>query len=318
VANTHQKNHELTLFHNYLRYEKRYSNHTLTNYQRDLRQFTQWLIELNKTQTTTVATPTILTADSQLIRNWIAQLHRQGIGGRTIQRKLSTLRSFYQFMLREEKIKKNPAAAIQAPKSPRKLPATLDVDSISQLLNMPDDSVLAIRDRAILEVFYSSGLRLSELTNLDTEHIDIEENTLRVTGKGNKMRLLPIGSKAQQALQKWLSCRRANTDEKALFVSNKGQRLSPRSIQLRVNHWQKKQGIEQHLHPHKLRHSFASHLLESSGDLRAVQELLGHEDISTTQIYTHLDFQHLAEVYDKAHPRARKKATKNLHRKKTK
>ena len=301
------KNIELQLFHNYLRYEKHYSPHTLSNYQRDLKQFSQWLIELERADSSALASATVISADSQLIRNWIAQLHRQGISGKTIQRKLSTLRSFYQFMLREGKLKKNPAVDIRAPRSPRKLPAALDVDSVSRLLDMPDDSKLAIRDRAILELFYSSGLRLSELVNLDIDHIDLTDNTLRANGKGGKTRILPIGSKARQALQQWLKQRTANAGENALFISNRGKRLTPRAIQLRVNHWQKKQGLEQHIHPHKLRHSFASHLLESSGDLRAVQELLGHANISTTQIYTHLDFQHLAEVYDKAHPRARKK-----------
>ena len=305
------ENTELQHFHHYLRYEKHYSPHTLSNYQRDLKQFSQWLIELERTDNSPLESTTVIDANSQLIRNWIAQLHRQGISGRTIQRKLSTLRSFYQFMLREEKIKKNPATDIRAPKSPRKLPATLDVDSISRLLELPDDSKLAIRDRAILELFYSSGLRLSELVNLDIDHINLTDSTLRAHGKGGKTRILPIGSKAKQALQLWLKQRKANADENALFISNRGKRLTPRAIQLRVNHWQQKQGLEQHVHPHKLRHSFASHLLESSGDLRAVQELLGHADISTTQIYTHLDFQHLAEVYDKTHPRARNNQTKN-------
>ncbi len=307
MKNNQTENTELQLFHDYLRYEKHYSPHTLSSYQRDLKQFSQWLIELERADSSSLESTTVIDANSQLIRSWIAQLHRQGISGRTIQRKLSTLRSFYQFMLREGKLKKNPAIDIRAPKSPRKLPATLDVDSISRLLELPDDSKLAIRDRAILELFYSSGLRLSELVNLDIDHIDLTDSTLRAYGKGGKTRILPIGSKAKQALQLWLKQRKANADENALFISNRGKRLTPRAIQLRVNHWQQKQGLEQHVHPHKLRHSFASHLLESSGDLRAVQELLGHADISTTQIYTHLDFQHLAEVYDKTHPRARKK-----------
>ena len=303
------ENTELQHFHNYLRYEKHYSHHTLSNYQRDLKQFSQWLIELERSDHSRLESVAILDADSQLIRNWIAQLYRQGLSGRTIQRKLSTLRSFYQFMLREEKIKKNPAIDIRAPKSPRKLPSTLDIDSISRLLELPNDSKLAIRDRAILELFYSSGLRLSELVNLDIDHISLTDSTLRAYGKGSKTRILPIGSKAKQALQAWLKQRKANADEKALFISNQGKRLTSRAIQLRVNHWQQKQGLKQSVHPHKLRHSFASHLLESSGDLRAVQELLGHADISATQIYTHLDFQHLAEVYDKTHPRARKNQT---------
>ena len=295
------------LFYDYLHYEKQYSSHTLSAYQRDLKQFTTWLVsQKNKADSSCLLTD----ADDLSIRSWIAGLHRQGISGKTIQRKLSTLRSFYQFLLREKRISKNPAIDIRAPKSPRNLPSTLDVDSINGLLDMPKDSVLAIRDCAILELFYSSGLRLSELVSLDVDHLNLEESILRVMGKANKERLLPIGKKANEALVNWLKHRKANAGEEALFTSNRGTRLSQRSIQLRINHWQKKQGLEQHVHPHKLRHSFASHILESSGDLRAVQELLGHADISTTQIYTHLDFQHLSSVYDKAHPRAHKKKIK--------
>jgi integrase/recombinase XerC len=307
MTNNHHLSPELAHFDDYLRYEKHYSKYTLTSYHCDLKQFTHWLAALSDTPQAKIEKTTLLRANSQQIRQWIAQLHRQGISGKTIQRKLSTLRSFYQFMLREGTLTKNPAVDLRAPKSARKLPSTLDVDTINQLLDMPEDSVLAIRDHAILELFYSSGLRLSELVSLNVDSLDLIDNTLRATGKGNKTRLLPIGSKATAAVKKWLKQRKAIADEVALFVSNRGTRLSHRAIQLCVSHWQKKGGLTQHLHPHKLRHSFASHLLESSGDLRAVQELLGHADISTTQIYTHLDFQHLAEVYDKAHPRARKK-----------
>ena len=297
---------ELQQFHDYLCHEKHYSKHTLSNYARDLKQFSLWLIEQTTPNSSDIK-PSIIQADSLHIRSWIAQLHRQGISGKTIQRKLSTLRSFFNFMLREGKVTKNPAIDISAPKSPRHLPSTLDVDTVGHLLDLPSDSLLAIRDKAIMELFYSSGLRLSELVSLDIDSIDLDENSLRALGKSNKVRILPIGRKASEALSNWLKHRKANIDETALFTSNKGKRLSQRSIQLRVNHWQQKQGLDQHVHPHKLRHSFASHLLESSGDLRAVQELLGHSDISTTQIYTHLDFQHLAAIYDKAHPRARKK-----------
>jgi integrase/recombinase XerC len=294
---------ETQQFATHLKYEKQYSSHTLNAYQRDLQQFSEWLSKNDCED--------ILNADSLHVRNWIAGLHRQGIGGKTLQRKLSSLRSFYQFLIRRHLLKNNPAIDIRAPKSARTLPDTLDVDALSQLLEIPPDSILAIRDRAIMELFYSSGLRLSELTNLDLNSIDLNENSLRALGKGNKTRVLPIGRKAMEALQKWLSKRGsiAKPEEQAIFVSNRGHRISTRSIQQRLNYWRKKQGLEQHIHPHKLRHSFASHILESSGDLRAVQELLGHADISTTQIYTHLDFQHLATVYDKAHPRARKKKT---------
>ena len=291
----------LQQFTDYLEYEKKYSRHTLNAYKQDLSQFRQWLSQQQCDD--------LLQADTLHVRNWVASLHRQGMAGKTLQRKLSSLRSFYQFLLRRQLLKKNPVNDIRAPKTARNLPETLDPDSLSQLLEIPADSILAIRDRAILELFYSSGLRLSELVNLDIDSINLAEQSLRTLGKGNKTRILPIGSKALEALSDWLKKRPglAKADEQALFVSQRGKRISTRSVQLRLNFWRKKQGLEQHIHPHKLRHSFASHLLESSGDLRAVQELLGHADISTTQIYTHLDFQHLAKVYDKAHPRAKKK-----------
>ena len=297
------KNSHTQLFKDYLQFEKQYSSHTLGGYERDLSQFQQWL-KKNQCDDITLA-------DNLHIRNWVAGLHRQGMGSKTLQRKLSSLRSFYHFLIRRSILKNNPAVDIRAPKSASKLPDTLDTDSLTQLLNIPADSILAIRDRAIMELFYSSGLRLSELANLDLDSIDLSEKSLRAIGKGKKERLLPIGSKAIEALQTWLEKRNtmANEPENALFVSKRGSRISTRSIQQRLSYWRKKQGLTQHIHPHKLRHSFASHILESSGDLRAVQELLGHADISTTQIYTHLDFQHLANVYDKAHPRARKKKT---------
>ena len=292
----------LQLFENFLKYEKQYSSHTLSAYKRDLSQFETWLSEAADTDN-------ILKADSLHIRNWVANLHRQGIGGKTLQRKLSSLRSFYQFLVRTHKLKNNPAIDIRAPKTGRKLPDTLDTEVLTQLLDIPDSSILAARDRAVMELFYSSGLRLSELVNLNLGSIDLNENLLEALGKGSKTRILPIGRKAAEALNNWLKRRveMAKIEEEALFVSKRGTRLSTRSVQQRLNYWRKKQGLEQHIHPHKLRHSFASHILESSGDLRAVQELLGHSDISTTQIYTHLDFQHLAKVYDKAHPRSRKK-----------
>jgi integrase/recombinase XerC len=294
----------LQQFEDYLQHEKRYSAHTLSGYKCDLAQFSEWLVEKDITDITN-----IVEADSLSIRNWVAALHRQGIGGKTLQRKLSSLRSFYQFLVRKSVLKNNPAVDIRAPKTARTLPKTLDADALTQLLEIKGDDILAVRDRAIMELFYSSGLRLSELVNLDIENIDLQEKSLRAIGKGNKTRILPIGRKAVEALKVWLKQRveMADLEETALFVSNRGTRISNRSVQQRLIYWRKKQGLEQHIHPHKLRHSFASHILESSGDLRAVQELLGHADISTTQIYTHLDFQHLAKVYDKAHPRARKK-----------
>ncbi len=291
----------LQQFEDYLQHEKRYSAHTLSAYKCDLGQFSQWLDEKGFDD--------IVDADSLSVRNWISSLHRQGIGGKTLQRKLSSLRSFYQFLVRKRLLKNNPAVDISAPKTARTLPKTLDADTLTQLLEIDSDDILAVRDKTMMELFYSSGLRLSELVNLDLESIDLEEGSLRAIGKGNKTRILPVGRKAIEALKAWNHRRAemANTDTHALFVSKRGTRISVRSVQQRLDYWRKKQGLEQHIHPHKLRHSFASHILESSGDLRAVQELLGHADISTTQIYTHLDFQHLAKVYDKAHPRARKK-----------
>ena len=291
----------LQQFADYLQYEKRYSIHTLNGYKCDLGQFREWLHEKDVDD--------IVEADSLSVRNWVANLHRKGISGKTLQRKLSSLRSFYQYLVRKHHLKNNPAIDIRAPKTARTLPKTLDADTLTQLLDIKGDDILAVRDCAMMELFYSSGLRLSELVDLNIESIDLQENSLRAIGKGNKTRILPIGKKAVDALKIWLQRRveMADLEEQALFVSNRGTRISTRSVQQRLDYWRKKQGLEQHIHPHKLRHSFASHILESSGDLRAVQELLGHADISTTQIYTHLDFQHLAKVYDKAHPRARKK-----------
>tara|TARA_R110001599_G_scaffold274270_1_gene475488 strand:- start:459 stop:1136 length:678 start_codon:yes stop_codon:yes gene_type:complete len=223
---------------------------------------------------------------------------------------LSAVRSLYQFLIREQLCKHNPAVDLRAPRSPRKLPRALDADLASQLLDdSSDDDWLAVRDHAMLELFYSSGLRLSELAGLDISELDLPQGEVRVLGKGRKTRLIPVGRMAREALQRWLELRLlTNTPEQALFIGKQGRRLTPRAIQLRVRRWGVTH-IGQNLHPHMLRHSFASHVLESSGDLRAVQELLGHADISTTQIYTHLDFQHLAQVYDKAHPRAKRKTS---------
>ena len=247
------------------------------------------------------------------IRGLIAREHRRGLSGRSIQRLLSAVRSFYRFLEREGLARGNPAGRVKAPKSPRKLPNTLDPDEISRLLDLPEESVLAIRDRAMLELFYSSGLRLAELATLNWRKLDLEAGLVRVTGKGAKTRVVPVGRYALEALGKW----RQNWsmvikgDHDAVFVSQRGGRLSERGIQARVSYWSKRQGLWKRVHPHLLRHSFASHLLESSGQLRAVQELLGHADISTTQVYTHLDFQHLSLVYDKAHPRAQRRDPKN-------
>jgi integrase/recombinase XerC len=229
-----------------------------------------------------------------------------------LQRLLSAWRQFFAWLGRQHLVDSNPVAAVRAPKSARKLPKTLDVDQMSRLLSIDDDSWLARRDHAMFELFYSSGLRLSELAQLDLTAIDLREGLVRVTGKSGKVRVLPVGKTAIAVLQQWLRVRSENLPEgsvqQALFINQKGQRLGVRAIQLRLKHYSLKQGMDEPVHPHMLRHAFASHMLESSGDLRAVQELLGHASISTTQIYTHLDFQHLASVYDAAHPRAHKRA----------
>jgi len=244
------------------------------------------------------------------VRRFIAGLHRQGLGSRSIQRLLSALRSFYRWAMREGLADHNPAASVKAPKAARKLPGTLDTDAVARLLDIPDESPLARRDKAIMELFYSSGLRLSELADLRWDSIDSASGLVRVRGKGNKTRVVPLGRYAADALAKWRKVRGqfAGFEEPSVFVSNRGKPISTRTIQERIRYWARRQGLPQKVYPHLLRHSFASHVLESSGDLRAVQELLGHADISTTQVYTHLDFQHLARVYDKAHPRARKKS----------
>jgi integrase/recombinase XerC len=288
-------------FLDHLKHERRLSPHTLEGYRRDLLDVVAFC------QGNGVANWVHLTP--ALIRAYVAQRHRSGIGGRSLQRALSALRRFYHYLLREGWVVHNPALGIKAPKSPRRLPATLDTDRIAQLLDIACDEVLACRDLAMMELLYSSGLRLSELTRLDLDDLDLVDGTVRVIGKGAKTRVVPVGAQARDALARWIAIRtvRVDTGERAVFVSRQGRRLSPRSVQLRLRLWGIKQGIGSHLHPHRLRHSFASHLLESSRDLRAVQELLGHANISTTQIYTHLDFQHLAAVYDETHPRAKKK-----------
>lgn len=285
----------------HLENERGLSPRTIAAYRRDLRQFSD---ELGRQA---IAGPD--RASEHDVRRFIARLHRQGLGGRSIQRLLSALRSFYRWQMREGLAAHNPAAQVKAPKSGRKLPATLDTDAVARLLDIRDDSPLALRDKAIMELFYSSGLRLSELAGLRWDMIDTASGLVRVRGKGNKTRIVPLGRYAAEALVNWRRVRGqfAGFEEPAVFVSSRGRPISTRSIQARIVHWARRQGLPQQVYPHLLRHSFASHVLESSGDLRAVQELLGHADISTTQVYTHLDFQHLASVYDKAHPRARKK-----------
>lgn len=257
-------------------------------------------------------TPWPIIKQSQ-IRNYAATRHRQGLSAKTLQRRLAALRSLYRYLMRENKCNHNPAMGVRAPKVKRKLPVILEVDQMDRLLSLPTDDPLALRDRAMMELFYSSGLRLAELGSLDIQDLDCQDGMLDTTGKGAKARRVPVGRMALEAIDQWLAVRSqlANPGQTALFVSQRGNRLSLRGIQSRLDQRAREQGCPQKIHPHIMRHSFASHLLESSGDLRAVQELLGHADISTTQIYTHLDFQHLAQVYDQAHPRARKKTTKD-------
>lgn len=285
----------------YLENERGLSALTLKAYQRDLDQLLQFL------QAEEIDQPRQVTQHH--IRAFIANRHRKGLGGKSLQRLLSAIRSFFRWMLREGIAEHNPATPVRAPKSPRHLPATLDADTIAQLLDIPCDTPLAIRDKAMMELFYSSGLRLSELSNLHWEQLDLVSGMVTVTGKGNRSRMVPVGRIASEALIEWRKARVkfASFEEPHVFVSQRGNAIAVRTIQSRIRYWAKRQGMPQNIYPHLLRHSFASHMLESSGDLRAVQELLGHADISTTQIYTHLDFQHLARVYDKAHPRARKK-----------
>ncbi len=291
----------LERFFGYLHHERRLSAHTLENYRRDLTRLQEYCDSAG------VADWAAL--DAFGVRSYVAWRHRKGIGGRSLQRELSAIRSFYNYLLRERVVGNNPALDVPAPKAEKRLPKALDVDQTGALLAITVDGPLARRDRAIMEMIYSSGLRLAELVSLDTDSIDRADATVRITGKGGKTRVVPVGRAALVALADWLKVRGqlAPLEEPALFVSQSGRRISPRNVQQRLRQWAQQQGLNTRVHPHMLRHSFASHILESSGDLRAVQELLGHADIATTQIYTHLDFQHLAKVYDQAHPRARKR-----------
>jgi integrase/recombinase XerC len=246
------------------------------------------------------------------IRRFVGQLHARGLDARSIARMLSAWRGFYRYLARDHGYKENPCAGVRAPKAAKHLPRSLSPDEAGRLLDLEIRSALDVRDKAMFELFYSSGLRLSELRELAPADVNFREGTVRVTGKGSKTRIVPVGSHALKALEKWLQTRSAiaNLDGNALFVSRSGRRLSARSVQQRLEGCALRQGISTRVHPHVLRHSFASHVLQSSGDLRAVQEMLGHASISTTQVYTHLDFQHLAKVYDAAHPRARSKSGK--------
>lgn len=323
-------------FRRYMNSERRLSAHTDSNYARDLVALVKYCDRSGLEEWSAL--------DTQHIRVFAAHSHAGGLSPRSVQRRLSAVRSFYEFLIRENQptrseaagaseaagepkreaaplsgVRHNPANDVRAPKAAKRLPETLDPDQMARLLDIPSDDGPAnrgpghrsfvLRDRAIMELLYSSGLRLAELVGLDVGHLQLAEGMVRVRGKGDKERIVPVGSVAIDVLKKWLLERGAvaKPEEQALFVGRGGKRLGPRAIQTRVAHWARHQGLSMHVYPHLFRHSFATHLLESSRELRGVQELLGHADISTTQVYTHLDFQHLARIYESSHPRARKK-----------
>jgi integrase/recombinase XerC len=283
----------VTRFGVHLGAERRLSPHTRSNYLRELQALTEWCDRQGIADWNTL--------DTQHVRMFAARSHAGGLAPRSVQRRLSAVRSFLRWLQREKVISGNPAVDVRAPKTRRRLPVTVDADQIARLLDFQPQAPLEQRDLALMELLYSSGLDLPDL--------DLPDRTVRVTGKGRKVRIVPVGRKAVTALESWLRARTglAVLGELAVFTGRSGRRIGPRAVQARVAYWARRQGLPMHLHPHLFRHSFASHLLESSQDLRGVQELLGHADIATTQVYTHLDFQHLARIYDQTHPRARRK-----------
>ena len=289
-------------FIRHLEFERRLSPLTCKHYRRDLDGLVEFCDATGLERWRDV--------DAEHIRAFAAQCHRRGLSSRSIQRRLSAIRTFFRYLVREKHLRASPVMDVSAPKASKRLPENLDADRMARLLDIHGKGPLVKRDRAMLELLYSSGLRLSELTDLDTGDVDMPDRTVRVTGKGNKDRIVPVGRHALEALSEWRRERAgiAKSDENALFVGRGGRRLSARSVQARVDHWARRQGIDSKVYPHLFRHSFATHLLESSHDLRGVQELLGHANISTTQVYTHLDFQHLAQIYDQTHPRAKRRA----------
>ncbi|MCL1148182.1 tyrosine recombinase XerC [Shewanella sp. 10N.261.52.F9] len=288
-------------FERYLRTERQVSAYTVRNY----------LFELNRVAKLFTETESWLTQQHDSLQAVLAKLHRKGLSPRSLSLTLSSLKQFYEFLLREQLIKVNPAISLSAPKQGKPLPKNMDVDSVTHLLEIDANDPLSFRDKAIMELFYSSGLRLAELAALNAADIQFSQAQVKVLGKGSKERIVPIGKLALQAINQWLDIKRdIPCEDDALFVTAKGKRLAHRSIQARLAKWGQEQAIGIKVHPHKLRHSFATHMLESSADLRAVQELLGHANLSTTQVYTSLDFQHLAKVYDGAHPRAKKRGDK--------
>lgn len=283
----------------HLEHERRLSAHTVRNYERDIRALLR-----------AAGTVPLRELQPAQIRRFVSQLHSQGLDGKSLARVLSAWRGFFTYLCRDHGHDHNPCLGIRAPKAAKRLPHALSPDEAGRLMQSGAADALAVRDRAILELLYSSGLRLSELTGLALDDVNYRDATIRVTGKGAKTRVVPVGSYALAALRAWLVERAplAPQGEQAMFLARNGAPLSARSVQARLKQWGLKLGLPGNVHPHALRHSFASHLLQSSGDLRAVQDMLGHASISTTQVYTHLDFQHLAKVYDAAHPRARKKS----------
>jgi integrase/recombinase XerC len=311
-------------FRRYLSAERRCSPHTLAAYSRDLQALVAYCDRTGLERWTAI--------DSGHLRAFAARQHAAGLGPRSIQRRLSAVRSFYEFLQREahalrrsahapqsaeaaaegdrevERIRSNPGQDVQAPKAGRRLPETLDADQMARLLEIPATEPFATRDRAMMELLYSSGLRLAEIVGLDLQDLDLRDRVVHVLGKGRKGRMIPVGRVAIRSLEQWLPERAglARAGEQALFIGRHGRRLGRRAVELRVAYWARRQGLAAHVYPHLFRHSFASHLLESGAELRGVQELLGHADIATTQIYTHLDFQHLARIYDATHPRARR------------
>jgi integrase/recombinase XerC len=293
----------------FLQFERGLSPLTRENYARDIMQLIKLTHEIRQ--------PAELSSlQSQHIRRFIATLHSKGLGGKSLARMLSSWRGFFTFLVNRKGYTSNPVVGLHAPKSAKTLPQALSIEQATKLVDIRNDDVLSVRDHAILELFYSSGLRLSELVNLNMDALDFSEGTVEVTGKGNKTRIVPLGSHAISAIKKWLEYRmqipKISTSSDGiptsrLFIGLQGRPITSRNIQYRIKEWSIKQGINSSVHPHMLRHSFATHVLQSSGDLRAVQEMLGHANISTTQVYTHLDYQHLTKVYDAAHPRAKKK-----------
>ena len=288
-----------TIFSQHLSSERQLSAYTVRNYLFELRRVEDMLAESTQ----------LIDVSRDQLQSVMATLHRKGLSPRSLSLCLSALKQFFDFLLREGAVTVNPAQTLSAPKQNKPLPKNMDVDAVSHLLSIEGDDPLSLRDKAIMELFYSSGLRLAELASLDCVDIKFDQSEVKVMGKGSKQRVVPIGQVALTAIKTWLNCRNQLPCVEAgdaLFVSSQGKRLSHRSIQARMAKWGQEQAMAVKVHPHKLRHSFATHMLESSQDLRAVQELLGHANLSTTQIYTSLDFQHLAKVYDNAHPRAKK------------